>query len=299
MTLLFAIAGISSKYAIQKRKNKQFVSDRIRKLLIPFVFGVLVLVPIMTYVAEIYFDGYSGTYFQQYVLFFTKETDLTGYKGGFTPAHLWFPLFLFIISVVSLLIIEVQKKNIPNLCIENISYLGLVLLFVPDWLFLYVFNIGGKSIGQFLILYLFGFYILCQEKVLQKIKDYRYVSVFLWVTSGCIYTYLYCFENMRNELGTGLFVFFGWTGIISLLGIGQTTLNFHNKLSDYLNCASFPIYIIHLPVLVVVGFIVLKIQISVVRQFVLIILLSFFLTLLLYEMVKRIPFIKILFGIRK
>ncbi len=152
MTLLFTIAGISCRYALQKRSNRQFIVERTKKLLIPFFFGVLILVPIMTYIAEVFFYGYTGSYLNQYILFFTKKTDLTGYHGGFTPAHLWFLLYLYIISLMA----------------------------------------------------------LC-------------------IASGGIYTYLYCFENLRNEWMTGLYVFYGWMGIITLLGIGQAKLNFHNR----------------------------------------------------------------------
>lgn len=299
MTLLFAIAGMSSRYALQKRTDKQFMQERTNKLLIPFIFGVLVLVPVMTYMAEVFFNGYTDTYLKQYILFFTKETDLTGYRGGFTPAHLWFLIYLFVISLVALLIINLQKKHLPEFSINRLSYIGLILLFIPEWLFLYVLNIGGKSIGQYLILYLFGYYILSQENVLQKIKQYRFVSVAIWIISGCIYTYLYCFANLRSELGTCLFVFFGWMGILSLLGIGQTSLNFHNRLSVYFTRASFPIYIIHQTVLVVVGFFVLKITVGVAKQFLLIVLIPFLATILLYEIVKRIPCLRTLLGIIK
>jgi len=299
MTLLFAIAGISSRYALQKRSPKQVIAERTRKLLIPFIFGTLVLVPAMTYIAEIFFNGYTGSYLHQYYLFFTKETDLTGYKGGFTPAHLWFLIYLFVISLVSLLVARLQKKYLPKLSIANVSYWILILLFVPEWLMLYVLNIGGKSIGQFFILFLFGYYILSEETVLQTIKKYRFVSLFLWIIAGCIYTYLYCFENLRSEWGTGLFVFFGWMGILTLLGIAQTILNFHNKISAYFTQASFSIYIIHLTLLVIAGYFVLKISTSVFVQFTLIVLSSFLATILFYEIVKRIPFVRILFGSSK
>lgn len=97
MTFLFAIAGMSCKYALLKRTSKQFVAERTKKLLIPFFFGVLLLVPIMTYIAEVFFNGYTGTYWQQYGLFFTKETDLTGYHGGFSPVFgFYFICLLFL-----------------------------------------------------------------------------------------------------------------------------------------------------------------------------------------------------------
>ena len=61
MTFLFTIAGMSCKYALLKRTNKQFVAERIKKLVIPFFFGLLALVPVMTYTAEVFFNGYTDT----------------------------------------------------------------------------------------------------------------------------------------------------------------------------------------------------------------------------------------------
>lgn len=297
MTFLFAIAGMSCKYALQKRTNKQFVVERMKKLLVPFFFGLLVLVPVMTYTAEVYFNGYTGTYWQQYGLFFTKVTDLTGYRGGFTPAHLWFLLYLFIISLAALLIICLQKKCLPKCRVDGVSYFFIILLFIPEWLCQYILNISGKSLGQFLILFLFGYYILSEESILQKLKQYQFVSLALSILSGSLYTYLYCFENLRNVSITGLYIFFGWMGIITLLGIGQSKLNFHNRLSDYLTRASFSVYILHMPILVVIGFFILKLPVGVAVQFSLIVLTSFIVTFLIYEIAKKVPVLRFFLGI--
>lgn len=299
MTLLFAMAGMSSRYALQKRTPKEFLLERTRKLVIPFIFGTITLVPAMTYIAEIFFNRYTGSYLHQYTLFFTKETDLTGYKGGFTPAHLWFLLYLFVISAGALIIISLQKRYIRKSNFKTISYWRMILLFIPEWLMLYVLNIGGKSIGQFLVLFLFGYYILSEETVLQKIRKYRFVSLFLWISSGGLYTYLYCFKNLRNEVGTGLYVFFGWMGILALLGIAQTLLNFQNRISAYFTKASFSIYILHQTVLVIIGYYALKLPVNTFVQFILITITSFFVTILIYEIVKRIPFVRVLFGAGK
>lgn len=297
MTFLFAIAGMSCKYALQKRTSKQFVVERTKKLLIPFFFGLLVLVPVMTYTAEVYFNEYTGTYWQQYGLFFTKVTDLTGYRGGFTPAHLWFLLYLFLISLAALLIISLQKKCLPKCRAGSVSYFFIILLFIPEWLCQYILNIGGKSLGQFMILFLFGYYILSEESILQKLKQYQFVSLALSILSGSLYTYLYCFENLRNICITGLYIFFGWMGIITLLGIGQSKLNFHNRLSDYLTRASFSVYILHMPVLVVIGFFTLKLPVGVAARFSLIVLTSFIVTLLIYEIAKKVPVLRFFLGI--
>lgn len=297
MTLLFVIAGISCKYALQKRTYRQFVAERTRKLLVPFIFGVLVLVPVMTYVAEVFFNGYTGSYWQQYGLFFTKETDLTGYRGGFTPAHLWFLLYLFVISLAALVVIGLQKKCLPKLQADGVPYVCLILLFVPEWLSQYVLNIGGKSLGQFMILFLLGYYIFAEDAVLQKVEQYWFVSLAFWVLSGCLYTYLYCFVEVRSVWIAGLYIFYGWMGIITLLGIGRAKLGFHNRISDYLSKVSFSVYILHMPVLVVTGFLVLRLPVCVAGQFSLIAILSAAATFIIYEIVKRVPGMRFFFGI--
>ncbi|MDE6593730.1 MAG: acyltransferase [Oscillospiraceae bacterium] len=299
MTFLFAIAGISFKYAFRKRSLGQIIAERTKKLLIPFCFGLTVLVPIMTYTAEVFFNGYTGNYWEQYKLFFTKVTDLTGYHGGFTPAHLWFLIYLYVISLAAVLIVIMQRKYLPDFKIEGMRYFLIILLFIPEWLCQYFMNIGGKSLGQFMILFLFGYYIISEESVLQKIKQYRFFSLGLWVISGSLYTYLYCFENIRDIRITGLYIFFGWAGIITLLGIGQSRLNFHNHISDYLTQASFPVYILHMTILVVTGFWVLKLPVGVAGQFLLIQLVSAVVTFIVYEIVRRIPGLRFFLGIKK
>lgn len=85
-------------------------------------------------------------------------------------------------------------------------------------------------------------------------------------------------------------------GIITLLGIGQTTLNFHNRLSVYLAQASFPVYILHMPILVVAGFFLLKLPIGVAGQFLSIVIISFIATFLIYEIVKKVPALRFFLG---
>lgn len=299
MTLLFVIAGISCKYALQKRTDRQFIVERTKKLLIPFVFGVLVLATVMTYIAEVFFNGYTDSYWKQYILFFTKETDLTGYHGGFTPAHFWFLLYLFIISLAALLVIRLQEKYLPKFQIGGIPYVFILLLFIPEWLCQYVLNIGGKSLGQFMALFLFGYYIFSEEDIQQKLKRYWFVSLAFCILSGSLYTYLYCFADCRSAWITGLFIFYGWMGIITLLGMGQSVFNFHNRFSDYLTQESFSIYMLHMPVLAVIGFEVLKVPIGAAGQFFLIVLISVIVTFGIYEIIKRVSVLRFFFGMGK
>ena len=107
MLVLFIIAGICARYSLKKRDTSDFIKERFKKLLIPFISGVILLVPIQTFYARKFFFDYNGTILDNYRYFFTHFTDLSGYDGAFTPGHLWFILFLFVISLISLIIINI------------------------------------------------------------------------------------------------------------------------------------------------------------------------------------------------
>ena len=76
MPLLFVLAGVSTKFALQKRTNKEYLVERVKRLFVPLVFGTIVLMPIMTYLANRFNYSYSGGFVEHYAIFFTKYTDL-------------------------------------------------------------------------------------------------------------------------------------------------------------------------------------------------------------------------------
>ncbi len=135
MPLMFFIAGISTRSALQKRTIGQYVLERAKKLLIPFIFGTVLIMPPMTYMADKFNYGYQGNLFQHYAVFFTHFTDLTGADGGFSAGQFWFILYLFLISLIAAGIILLQRKimhlkDIPFLMwtlrkifVDNIIYM--------------------------------------------------------------------------------------------------------------------------------------------------------------------------------
>lgn len=90
MPLLFVLAGMSTKYALQKRTIKEYLDERIKRLLVPLLFGTIVLMPIMAYIADMFNCSYNGGFIEHYAVFFTKYTDLIGADGGFSFGQFWF-----------------------------------------------------------------------------------------------------------------------------------------------------------------------------------------------------------------
>lgn len=79
-----------------------------------FLFGTIVLMPIMAYIADKFNYSYRGGFLEHYIIFFTQYTDLTGADGSFLLGQFWFLLYLLIISVVGVGIIALLKRFISE-----------------------------------------------------------------------------------------------------------------------------------------------------------------------------------------
>lgn len=300
MPLMFVIAGISSCYALQRRTAKQYMKERLLKLFIPLISGILLLVPIQTFYAEKFHNGYSGGYFYQYILFLTKKTDFTGYTGGFTPGQLWFILYLLIISLLALPLAIGYKKSGKKIPASKLSVWGILPMFIIFSLMALILNISGKSLGEYFALFMLGYMILSEDAVQAKLDKSRW---YLFAGFGVLTVLNMLFMNVWHcayGISYDVFVrFISWVGILSLLGMGRHYLNFHNGITDYFSRASFPIYIFHQSFIILTAYYTLKVTSSVALQVIAILFGSFVLTMLTYEVFKRIFFTRFLFGIKR
>jgi Acyltransferase family. len=299
MPLLFVIAGMSSCYALTKRSPKEYIDERKSKLLVPLISGILLLVPIQTFYAEKFHNGYTGGYFHQYVLFFTKISDLTGYTGGLTPAHLWFILYLYVISLITLPIIVKYRKSNRKIEVDKLSLFKILPMFLIFLIMELILDISGKSLGEYFALFMLGYLILSEDIIQERLEKNRRILFIALITLTVLNL---VFQNvLKCSYGTIYDIFQGfltWIGILAILGIGKHYLNFTNGITKYFTKASFPIYVFHQSFVVLVGYYALKNISSISVQVVVIIGISFLLTILTYEIFKRIPITRFLFGIK-
>lgn len=295
MPILFVLAGMSARYALEKRTNKEFVIQRVSKLLIPFVSGMIFLVPFQTLYARRFFDNYEGSLSDNWKYFFTHLTDFSGYDGAFTPGHLWFVLFLFLISMVTLFLFRLVPYEKLAVSVEKMLVFEVLLLFIPIWLMYYMGNFGGFSIGKDLALYLIGYYVLSNDLIIEKlernIKWLAALCVIGTIVSVAIY-YRFCYYG---DLWVN---FIGWISILVLLVVGKRFLNKGTAFTEYFNKASYPIYILHQSILVALAYYVVRVSDVLLIQIFGIYMGSFLLTVLAYHLIKLIPVVRKMIGIK-
>jgi hypothetical protein len=110
MPLLFVVSGLGAWYSLRSRSATGFIRERLARLLVPFLVGLLVLVPPQVYY-QLRFEGRSpGSYWQFCREFFQVHLGLKfpwfirpdDPPDLFEPAHLWFLYYLLVYSLLLL-----------------------------------------------------------------------------------------------------------------------------------------------------------------------------------------------------
>ncbi len=299
MPLLFLLAGISTKYALQKRTRKEYLVERAKRLLVPFLFGTIVFMPIMSYIGDKFNYSYNEGLLKHYVVFFTKYTDLTGADGGFSVGQFWFLLYLLIISVVSVGIIalleKVVSKSEKTIPFWLVFVLGFPLPLISEWL-----SIGGKSLVEYTYFFMLGYYVFTNEKIMCKLEKNRWLLFSIGLAATVLNVYLFLWTDKDYVFVNTITKYISkWIMAIALLGLAKGHLDFTGKVSDYMKKRSFLFFTYHFIWVVLFQYILYGIIGS--KTFVLFtgtVLLSYLATFVCCEISIRIPVLCFLTGIK-
>jgi glucans biosynthesis protein C len=305
MPLLFVIAGAATWFALGRRSGRQYLGERIVRLLVPAVIGLIILIPWMT---NIHWLGQPGAPSpgQIYSAFFTlNASDTAGIGGTFTPAHLWFIIFLFVFSLLGLpLFLVLRWTSLQRILAALASWSGAVyLLFIPMAAVSSINILGDKNPLYFFLVFVSGYLILANPRFQIAIDRQIYLSLILAVvsTSG---SWILLGGHLQpwsssTLAGNILYQLSRWTWILFILGAGHLWLNRENRVLQYTREAAYPFYILHLPVLTLVTWWVIRLDLNVFVKYALIVTVTVLLTFIVYDLiVKRINLLRFCFGMK-
>jgi len=184
---------------------------------------------------------------------------------------------------------------------KNVSLLVLFPLFIPIWLLNFLgIEVAEYSFISYFAMFIIGYYLLAMDSVQVQLEKYWAVLLAAWIilTIGCIWIGGIILGNSELLWGnSAIFVLTGWTGVLALMGMGRHLFNFTNNFAVYMGEASYPVYIIHQAILVAIAYYVVMLAIPTALQFAAIVIFSLLLTFACYEIIRRIPVVRTLFGI--
>ncbi len=308
--LLFLLAGASTWFALGVRSGKQYTAERFKRILLPFIFGILVIVPPQAYLARFQTPGYAGGYFQFLPDYFHIRGDITGYTGLFTPGHLWFNLFLFVFALAALPLLlylrsERGKKRISGLAALAEKPGGLLWFILPLLVAGALPDIGGKNPFVYITLFIYGYILVADDRFVVTLDRYRWPALILSLMTIAALIVLQIINLPTPKYSWGDILSFllrtsnTWFWLVAILGFGKRYLNRSNPFLRYAAEGSYPFYILHQTVIVVIGYFIVQGTENIALKYILIVALSFAATTLLYDLaVKRTFLTRFMFGMK-
>ncbi|MCR8558886.1 acyltransferase family protein [Mucilaginibacter sp. BJC16-A38] len=312
MPLFFFISGASTWFALQSKTGGKFLKDRMQRILVPLIFGIFILSPHQVYFERVSHYQFAGTFLGFLPHYFS---GLYAFGGNFAwmGLHLWYLLLLFVFSVISLplllLIKRISAGRIKSGSAFIYLFMFVILLALPGCLFSPDSIIGarvwgGWNIIEHLVLFILGYFAFSMIDIQNIWLRYRYLLLVITVLSTAVNIYLFV-NNIKFDFGTFPYflkialrsvVCFSW--ICTLLGFAKNKLNYTNKFLKYGNEAVLPFYIIHQPVIVLIGYFIVQLQLSIGLKYVIIVVVSLSIAMFCYEfLIRRSEAIRYLFGI--
>lgn len=327
MPLFFTLAGMSAYFSLRKRHVGDYVNERVTRLLIPFSFGILLIIPPQVYVERINSAmmwrqspiDFSGSYLEFFPQFFRGIYP----EGNFSWHHLWFIAYLFLFSILLLPIFRFLLINHPAdhdtwiHRVETFLSKGHRILYLALPIALIETSLSGLFPGpqnfvndltnvlRSMTLMVYGFSI-AKNPALREAVRRNMLSALLVAGITTIIISIVLLQDGWPVPYSGLyFVLFPvwsvcrWAWIVGLLSIGDRYLATKNNWIGRLSEISFPFYILHQTVIVVIAHFVLPWKSGVIVKFTTIAAASLVITWLISIAVTWSPMTRFMFGIKR
>lgn len=312
MPLLFLIAGASTWYALRHRTAGQYLGERLRRLMIPFLFGTLVIVPPQMYLALLFRSSTGASYPAYYPQFFQiRPLDIPDYTGiGFSWAHLWFILNLFVISLFMLPLLLAVKGKVGQRLVSWLAAIaerrwGVFLFAVPLLLVADLPELDGKPIFTHILVFIYGFVLMCDGRFQAALVRNKGLCLGLGVVTFSIMAVVgmsgvQFADNSVEDISFYIVRNFNlWFWLVAILGYGRRYFYADNRVLRYAREAAYPFYVLHQTVIVAIGFVVVTWAMDPLAKWVLIASTSLVVTIGLYDIVvRRTNLTRFLFGMK-
>ena len=316
MPLLFILAGMGSRYALEKRPAKEWMRSRTVKLLVPATIGLFVFQ---------WMTGYFNTAVAGYA---QGGQDLLGAIPDTVPAPvkgvikwfawslsgtgpLWFIQDLWLFSLLLLVIRKVDAKDKFHNWWGRIAQgkggiVWIILLGVVFWAGeqLIIHNPRPESADGlynlykplfYLITFLLGYFIFAHDAVQERLRQAWIPLLGVAFASGVVLIVTTFGQNNTSPeyLSSPLNCLYGWFACLALMGWFAACFDKTSAFAGYMTRSSFGLYIVHYLVIASIGYMMkLYTQLPPVAMYAILTVAVFTLSPLIYEILRRIPFIR-------
>jgi glucans biosynthesis protein C len=322
MPLFFLIAGAASWFALSRRSGREYAKERSLRLLVPFAFGMVVLIPPQVWAVCLQSPDLPHGYWSFLDFYFTSPplTEVIAGKVGdaqvmgytLETGQLWFILYLFIFSMVCLplfLWLKGEKgRRFVDRLVRSFRHRGAFFLLSLPIVAYDIWPDMDQAIYRLFHVFpfVYGFVLYSDKRLAAYFDRYRGTALTMAAAFSCAYAAIYLSGSIPAHYeGIGyLFIatmraFATWFWLIAIMGYGRKYLNFANGVLGYASRGSYPFYILHQTVIVLLAYEVVQWNAGAAWKYLFLTTASLGVTLLAYDvLVRRTRPTRFLFGMK-
>ncbi len=312
MLILWLISGVAIRFILTRLPIWRFVSMRTLRLLLPLLFGILVIVPPQLFVEMTQAGVIQMDYARFMHLFWiTDHPIFADYDSGIWPHidvnHLWYLRELWTFSILLCVALPILnsspiRRSVSWLCAQS-GWLLIGLMLLPVVLIDFVFD-GDRSILGALFL-VFGYLFAFEQPIWDRIRQSCRLMMMLATASTTaiiIFYNVYWTEGIEQSpaivqiLGGLIYSACRLFWIAGLLGLAAVFLNRPSPRLTQLNRAVYPCYIVHQTLLIVAAWLLAPYQLGPVVEPLSVLLITISGCALVVWLLSQARLIRPLFG---
>src|SRR5712671_3514410 len=266
LALLFLVSGAATRFMLQKYRIGPLLRSRSTRLLIPLIFGMLVVVPPQAYDQILESLGYPAGFLDFYMRHYFAFGPQFCRPGPCillpTWNHLWFVAYLWIYTMALGVILVavpglvgwVERRLVPVLSgvglliVPSVAFAAYRLAVLPSFPSTHALFGDWYNHALFATVFLLGFLLAHAKPFWDGIERPR------WIALSLAAVFFLSFLALRSTRDGGLplkvyagiaYGFYQWLCMIAVLGFARRRITKDSKLRRYLTDAIFPYYIVH------------------------------------------------------
>ena len=323
MFLIFLVSGAGTWLAMRAREER-FVQDRVLRLLVPFLLGIVVIIPPQRFYEWVAFGGFEGSYLDFLQVYPAQQLSADMGSSvllwfGHLGTHVWYLPFLFVMTLLALPLLEwIRSGNADFSRIRTVmsTRLGVFVLAVPMILCRFVLKpfypeyTDWADFFVYLWPFLYGFIFMADRQFLDIVKNRMWS--FLVVGSVCSATFIFLGATSEEHVQAYLNPGFNWMHLITsvltmliayswimfFLALFARTMNFRHRLLIPANISILPIYVLHQTLIIVFGYYIVQLDLPLGLRFLGIVLTAIPASVLIYKVIATNNVTRFLFGLK-
>ncbi len=328
MPFFFLVAGSAGWFALQRRTPRQYVTERFKRLLIPYIVGTLLFSPLQYYLwwnNTVGVRGLTWSFWEFLASELPRFNPLLLRAPGWSPRwigvgfHLWFVGFLFAFALITLPLFRWMKEGSGQRFVASLGRLcerrgGMLLLVLP----LIVLQVCVRPFASqehdwadflfWMAFFIVGFLVYADRRITDAVRRDGWLLLAVGTGIVALLLGMYVADLPVMEWGndpsvpqyyailaltTGMALCY----TLTMLFVGMRFIDFTNRWLRYGQEAALPFFVLHQPAIIVVAYFVVQWDVGILPKLLIVVAASFAAAIALYELlIRRVRPLRVLFG---